>query len=218
MSTATGTQPISASVFLFGDGEEGVGALAKALDEQGVLGSLGSVLTKLSGAGLHAVGDQVAAVAHNLLDLDLGELLTQGWRHFDDLTDAARRTVATPGSREVVDLVTHTVSSSHNPHVDVLVDDARVASLGFDLDLAFTVKGAVATVHQGRMVALHTGACDVSGSVSAQGHPLVTRERQFRLPLLVGLGPGIPLLTGGAAAGAGRPASGQVRAPGDTTP
>ena len=105
MSTATATTPISASVFLFGDGEEGISALAGSLDEQGVLGSLGSALTKLSGAGMQAVGEQIATVAHGLLDLDLGDLLTHGWQRFDDLTDAARRTVENRGSREVVDLV-----------------------------------------------------------------------------------------------------------------
>lgn len=209
MSTATATTPISASVFLFGDGEEGISALAGSLDEQGVLGSLGSALTKLSGAGMQAVGEQVATVAHGLLDLDLGDLLTHGWQRFDDLTDAARRTVENPGSREVVDLVTHTISSSSTPHVEVFVDEVRVATLGFDLDLGLTVKGAVATVYGGRMVALHTGVCDVVGSISAQGRQLVSREAQFRLPLLLGLGTGIPLLAGGAAAS--RPMTGQVR-------
>ena len=213
MSTATATTPISASVFLFGDGEEGISALATSLDEQGVLGSLGSALSKLSGAGLHAVGEQIATVAHGLLDLDLGDLLTQGWRRFDDLTDAARRTVENPGSREVVDLVTHTISSTSNPHVELLVDEVRVATLGFDLDLGLTVKGAVATVYGGRMVALHTGVCDVVGSISAQGRELVSRQGQFRLPLVLGLGSGIPLLIGGATAS--RPMTGQVRTSND---
>lgn len=216
MTTATTTQPISAAVFLFGDGQEGIGALTRALDDEGVLGSLGTVLTRLSGAGLHAVGDQVAAVAHGLLDLDLGDLLSEGWRRFDDLVEAGKRTAAAPGSREVVDLVTHSIVSTHNPHVDVLVDGVRVASLGFDLDVGFTVKGAVATVHGGRLTALHTGACDVLGSVSAQGRQLVTKERQFRLPLLVHLGDGIPLLPGGAAAS--RPLTGRARTTGDAQP
>lgn len=212
MTTAPTTQPTSsltASVFLFGEGDEGVQALAKALDEQGVVASLRTVLTKLSGPGLRAVGDQVAAVAHGMLDIDLGDLLSSGWRRFDDLVDAARRTVSAPGTREVVDLVTHTISSSHHPHVELLVDDVVVARLGLDLDLAFTVKGAVATVHGGRMVALHTGDCYLVGTLSAQGRELAAQERHLQLPLLLGLGDGIPLLGAGAAARATAP--GQVR-------
>jgi hypothetical protein len=212
MTTAPTTQPTStltASVFLFGEGDEGVQALARALDEQGVVASLRTVLTKLSGPGLRAVGDQVAVVAHGLLDIDLGDLLSAGWRRFDDLVDAARRTVSSPGTREVVDLVTHTISSSHHPHVELLVDDVVVARLGLDLDLAFTVKGAVATVHGGRMVALHTGDCYLVGTLSAQGKELAAKDRTMQLPLLLALGDGIPLLGAGAVARATAP--GQVR-------
>jgi hypothetical protein len=213
MTTAATTQPtspLSASVFLFGEGEEGVAAIAKALDDEGVVASLRSVLTKLSGPGLRAVGDQIATVTHDLLDIDLGDLLTAGWRRFDDLVDAARRTVTAPGSREVVDLVTHTISSSHHPRIELIVDDIKVATLGIDLDLAFTVKGAVATVHGGRMVALHTGDCYLVGTLSAQGRQLAAQERDVQLPLLLHLGDGIPLLTSTTAAPATAP--GQVRA------
>jgi hypothetical protein len=212
MTTAATTQPtsLSASVFLFGDGEEGVAAIAKALDDEGVVASLRSVLTKLSGPGLRAVGDQIATVTQGLLDIDLGDLLTAGWQRFDDLVDAARRTVTAPGSREVVDLVTHTISSSHHPRIELIVDDIKVATLGLDLELAFTVKGAVATVHGGRLVGLHSGDCYVVGMVSAQGRELAAKDRHVQLPLLLHLGDGIPLLASTTAAPATAP--GQVRA------
>ena len=208
-ATTQPTSPLSAAVFLFGEGDESVAALAKALDDEGVLASLRSVLTKLSGPGLHAVGDQIATVIHGLLDIDLGDLLTAGWQRFDDLVDAGRRTMNAPGSREVVDLVTHTISSSHHPHVELLVDDIKVATLGLDLELAFTVKGAVATVHGGRLVGLHSGDCYVVGTVSAQGRQLAAKDRQVQLPLLLHLGDGIPLLASTTAAPATPP--GQVR-------
>jgi hypothetical protein len=212
MTTAATTQPtsLSASVFLFGDGEEGVAAIAKALDDEGVVASLRSVLTKLSGPGLRAVGDQIATVTQGLLDVDLGDLLTAGWQRFDDLVDAARRTVTAPGTREVVDLVTHTISSSHHPRIELIVDDIKVATLGLDLELAFTVKGAVATVHGGRLVGLHSGDCYVVGMVSAQGRELAAKDRHVQLPLLLHLGDGIPLLASTTAAPATAP--GQVRA------
>lgn len=212
MTTAATTQPtsLSASVFLFGDGEEGVAAIAKALDDEGVVASLRSVLTKLSGPGLRAVGDQIATVTQGLLDVDLGDLLTAGWQRFDGLVDAARRTVTAPGTREVVDLVTHTISSSHHPRIELIVDDIKVATLGLDLELAFTVKGAVATVHGGRLVGLHSGDCYVVGMVSAQGRELAAKDRHVQLPLLLHLGDGIPLLASTTAAPATAP--GQVRA------
>jgi hypothetical protein len=197
MTTAITTQPISASAFLFGDTQDSVNALAHALDEKGVVGSLGAALTNLSRAGRGAVGNQIATVAHGLLDLDLGDLVIGGWCKYADLTAAAKRSIAAPGSSEIVDLATHRITSTHSPHVEVFVNDTRVATVRFDLSITFTVKGVVATVRDGHLTTLQTGVCDVTGTLAAEGRQLAKREAHFELPLLLHLGDGIPLLRGG---------------------
>jgi hypothetical protein len=121
----------------------------------------------------------------------------EGWRKFEDLVKAAERTVATPGSSEVLDLATHSITSTHKPHVDVFVDDTKVATVRFDLSVKFSVKGVVATVRDGCLVTLQSGVCDVVGTLAAQGRELAKREGHYELPLLVHLGDGIPLLRGG---------------------
>src|SRR6266511_3031441 len=64
MTNAIPTQPLTAAAFLFGDTkEDSVDALAHALHEQGVLGTLGEGVTKLSRAGRNAANDQIATVA-----------------------------------------------------------------------------------------------------------------------------------------------------------
>src|SRR6266498_2353609 len=160
MTTAIPTQPLTAAAFLFGDTkEDSVDALAHALHEQGVLGTLGEGVTKLSRAGRNAANDQIATVAHGLLDLDLGGLVIAGWGKYADL----------------------------------LVNDAHVATVHFELSVKFVVKGLVATVQHGRLVAL-SGGCDVAATLTAEGRQLAKREAQLQLPLLVRLGGGIPLL------------------------
>jgi hypothetical protein len=150
----------------------------------------------LSRAGLGAVSNQIAAAAHGLLDLDLGlgELVVQGWCQIADLNAAAKRTVAAPGSEVVVDLATHSITWTHNPQIDVFVNDARVATVHFELSIRFTVKGLTATVRDGNLVRLSSGGCEVTGTLAAEGRQLAQREAQFQLPLLVRLGDGIPLL------------------------
>lgn len=194
MTTAATTHPLSASVFLFGDNNDSVKALAKALGDNGVVGSVGAALTNLSRAGLGALGGQMATVAHGLLDLDLGDLLVEGWRKFGDLTEAAKRTAAAPGSSELLDLATHSITSTHSPRVEVFVNDVQVAVVQFDLSVKFAAKGVVATVRDGNLVSLHSGVCDVEGQLSAKGRQLAKREAHFELPLLLRLGEGLPLL------------------------
>jgi hypothetical protein len=196
MTTAIPTQPLTAAEFLFGGTKDSVDALAHALEEQGVLGSLGGALKGLSRAGREAASGQIANVAHGLLDLDLGDLVIGGWCKYADLTGAARRTIAAPGSTEVVELATHRITSTHRPFVEVLVDDVHVATVRFELCIEFVVKGLIGTVKRGRLVALHCGACDVTAKLAAEGRQLAKREAQLQLPLLLCLGDGIPLLHG----------------------
>jgi len=178
-------QPSTASAFLFGGDQDAEHALAQALDEHGVLSSTGTALELVSQAGRKAAGRQVAVVANGLLDLDLGDLVVAGWRKQHQLAAAAERTAANPGSSEVVELATHRVSSAHHPSVELLVNDAHVATVTFDLDIEFVIKALVVTVRDGHVVSLHTGACDVAATLAAEGIRLASRQAHFELPLVV---------------------------------
>jgi hypothetical protein len=180
----TPAQPLTASAFLFDDEDTGR-ALARALDEHGVLGSLDTGLGLVAQTTREAAGDQIAAVADGVLALDLGDLVAAGWRKQGQLAAAAEHTAANPGTSEVVELATHRVSSVHHPYVELLVNDVRVTTVNFELDLEFEVKALVATVRDGHLVSLHSGDCDLSATLTAEGVRLASRRRQFSLPVVV---------------------------------
>jgi hypothetical protein len=180
----TAAQPLTASAFLFDDEDTGR-ALARALDERGVLGSLDSALGLVAQTTREAAGDQVAAVADGVLALDLGDLVVAGWRKQGQLAAAAERTAANPGTSEVVELATHRVSSVHHPYVELLVNDVRVTTVNFELDLEFEVKALVASVRDGHLVSLHSGDCDLSATLTAEDIRLASRRRHVDLPLVV---------------------------------
>jgi len=185
MTTAIATHPFTVSAFLFGEDQDTEQALTQALHEHGVLGSMDTTLELVSEAGREAAADQVAVVAHGLLDLDLGELVVAGWRKQGQLAAAAERTAANPGSSEVVELATHRISSAHHPSVELLVNDVHVATVTFDLEVEFVIKALVVTVRDGHVVSLHTGACDVAATLAAEGIQLASRRGRFELPLVV---------------------------------
>ena len=180
----TAAHPLTASAFLFDDQDTGR-ALAQALDEHGVLGSLDTTLGLVAQTTRQAAGDQVAAVADGVLTLDLGDLVVAGWRKQGQLAAAAERTAANPGTSELVELATHRVSSVHHPYVELLVNDVRVTTVNFELDLQFEIKALVATVRDGHLVSLHSGDCDLSATLTAEDIRLVSRRKQFSLPVLV---------------------------------
>ena len=185
MTTAIAAQPLTISTFLFGEDQDTEQALAQALHEHGVLGFMGTTLEHISEDGREAASNQVAVVAHGLLDLDLGDLVIAGWRKQGQLAAAAERTAANPGSSEVVELATHRVSSAHHPSVELLANDVHLATVTFDLEVEFVVKALVVTVRDGQVVSLHTGACDVAATLAAEGIRLASRQAHFELPLVV---------------------------------
>jgi hypothetical protein len=180
----TAAQPLTASAFLFDDEDTGR-ALARALDQRGVLGSLDNALGLVAQTTREAAGDQVAAVADGVLALDLGDLVVAGWRKQGQLAAAAERTAANPGTSELVELATHRISSVHHPYVELLVNDVHVTTVNFELDLEFEVKALVATVRDGHLASLHSGDCDLSATLTAEGIRLASRHRHFDLPVVV---------------------------------
>ena len=80
------------------------------------------------------------------------------------------------------------------PSVDLLVREMRLATLHVELALEFTVRGLAATVRGGRLVALTGGSCTVTATLALEQRKVAERKGEIRLPLLVHVGSGIPLL------------------------
>jgi hypothetical protein len=194
MIAAENAQPLTAQVLLTGQGPEVSGAIAQCLLSAEADGNLGALdrLPKLTReAALH----EVAAAAAGLLDVSLIGVLVAGWREHHDLTSAARRTLALPGSTELVRLVTHQVTATQDPFVTVLVDGHRVATVHLGLSLVFDVAGLLAGVSAGRLVAVHAGRCDITATLAIEGTDVLTRQAHLDLPGVIPLSPGIRLLS-----------------------
>jgi hypothetical protein len=193
MDTAS---PITARAVIFGEKEKAVAGLAQALSSGQGTETVNPALQGLSQATRNAAIREISSVGAGLLELDLSALLVAGWRKYTALTQAARRTAAMPGSEEIVDIVTHRISVISHPNVELLVNDVRVTTVNFDLRIEFEVKALTAVVRSGRIVALDSGRCEVTGIVAIEGVVVATRTAELDLHLLVHLGDGIPLLRG----------------------
>jgi hypothetical protein len=140
-----------------------------------------------------AIGEARAAVA-GLLDISLVGVLVAAWRTHHDLTTAARRTLAVPGSTELVTLAEHQVTSTAHPYIAVFVDGCHVATIQLDLSLLFDVKALLAGIRGGRLTALHSGRCDVTATLAIDHTDVLSKQTSFQLPGAIPLNPGIRLL------------------------
>jgi hypothetical protein len=140
-----------------------------------------------------AVGAIIAAV-FVLLDYNMIELLVDGWREHNDLTDAARHTLAKPGSTELVALATHSITVIQKPSIDLVLNGERVAAIDLELTLQFDISAAVAGVSGGMITALHSGRCDATATLAIQGAEAIQKQKRIDLPGVISLRQGIRLL------------------------
>jgi hypothetical protein len=185
MSTPTPTYPGTAHAdaalaVLFGPGQDTPAAIAQRLRSADLGQDIGRVLDRVPPLTRDTAIGQVSATAAELLDVNLADVVVAGWRQHEDLTGAARRTLAAPGSVELVELASHRITAHQDPYVSVLVDGHQVGSVRFRITLGFSVSALLAEVRQGRL--------------AIQDITVVTRQEHFDLPGMVALRQGIRLL------------------------
>jgi len=211
----TPTGPRTATELLFGPGASAAAALtAQLLSAEGEA-SLDQALQGLAPATRQAAARETAASAAGLLDIDLAELLVAGWRTHRDLTGAARRTLAAPGSTELVDLIRHRVTTAQQPSVTVLVNGQQVATIQLRLTVEFDISALVAGIRAGLLVAIHSGSCEVTAALTVQETDVLTASTHYDLPGTLAVSPGIRLLPAAdypAGGQSGQPAAALLRA------
>ena len=194
MSSSEPAAPHTALALLFGPDQETTAAVAERLRSADIGTDLRGALDSLPPLTRAAAVDQITTAAAGLLDINLADLVAAGWQKHADLTAAARRTLAAPGSTDLVDLASHRISTAQEPYVTVLVDGHRVATIRFGLSLAFEISALLAEIKAGKLVALHSGRCVVTGTLAIQDINVVTRQARIDLPGVIALRGGIRLL------------------------
>ena len=196
MTTAEPDRPLTAADLLFGSSTAAPEALAKQIVTVGHGHNLGRVMQHLPRVTQDAAIREAALAAAVLLKVDLLDVLVAGWREHRDIHSAARRTLATPGSKELVGLAPHRISTVQQPAVSILVDGHRVHTLQLGLSIIFEVTGLVAGISHGRLGGLHAGRGEVGVALTIHEIEILTKRRHLELPGMVALRSGWRLLPG----------------------
>ena len=190
MSHAAGDGPTLRRILFEQEGDSG---LRSAMRDSGASGAVDGRLGALS-PGLRTIAnDEVIAVIAGVLDLRLFDVLATGWRKWEDLAGAARRSLEMPGQTEIVELVDHRITSTHRPHVDVKLDERPIAEIAVQIEIEIELHALTAVVSEGRLSALRNGRATVSAELAVEGVQVARPALPIELPLEVGLGEGIPV-------------------------
>ena len=194
MTTAgVGSTP-SALDLLFGPDTDAAETLAGKILSPGGDQNLGRALAYLPEMTRTVAVQEAATTAAALLKVDLTDVLVHGWREHRDIVSTARRTLAAPGSTELLSLATHEVTMDKRPSINVLVDGHRVATLELGLSVVFDINGVLLGIGGGRLTAVHSGRCEITGTLAVQGTDLLVKRGRLALPGVFSLRRGIRLL------------------------
>jgi hypothetical protein len=194
MTTAAPDGPLTAADLLFGSSAGAPEALARRISSAGRAQSLGRALERLPRVTREAAIREAAAAAAALLKVDLIDVLVAGWRDQRDITAAARRTLVTPASKELVGLAPHRVTTIQQPSVSILIDGRRVHTLQLGLSIIFDVTGLVAGVAMGRLAGIHSGRCEIGVALTVHEIEVLTKRSHLELPGVLALKSGVRLL------------------------
>ena len=167
-----------------------VGEISSAGGRQDLDRALAHLPETVRKAAVQEAGTTMAA----LLEVDLIGVLVRGWREHRDIVSAARRTLATPGSTELVSMSAHEITLDQQPSVSVLVDGEQVASLQLGLSIVFDVNALLLGISGGRLVAVRSGRCEITAILAVQGTDLLVKHARLELPGVISLRRGIRLL------------------------
>jgi hypothetical protein len=215
MTTAGEGNAPTALDLLFGPNTDAAEALAGEILSPGGDQNLGHALAQLPEMTRKAAVQEAATTAAALLKVDLAGVLVRGWREHRDIVSAARRTLAAPGSTELVSVSAHEIKLDQRPSISVLVDGRRVATLQLGLSIVFDLNAVLLGISGGRLTGVRSGRCDITATLAFQGTDLLARRAHLELPGVVSLRRGIRLLPAGEYPGssepwdAGYPGSGQ---------
>ena len=192
--SATGYPQALSALALFTDSGRGLPEVpGQPLLSAQVAGNL-PALDRLPQVTRDAAVREARAAVTGLLDVSLIGILVSAWRTHHELTSAARRTLAVPGTTELVPLAEHQITSVMHPWVTVFVDGYQVATIHLDLSFLFDVQAVLAGVRDGYLVALHSGHCDVTATLAIDQSDVTSRQARLQLPGVIPLGHGIQLL------------------------
>jgi hypothetical protein len=178
--------------FLFGHDAQTV---TPTLESAGVLTVFTGKLGPSIGIARQAMAGDLSNAVAGLLEIHLGGLVTEGWRTHRAFRQAAQATARSPHESRTVILARHTITSTHEPCVELLVNERTVYTLALTLTVGFEIESVTAKIEHARLVALQCGRSTVTATLLWQNHKIAKDTVNIDMALVVPLGDGIPLMT-----------------------
>lgn len=188
------SDPTLTSFFAF-DGSQPSDRQLEIIGAAGSLTAAGQALPRKPPLAVWAgLSRAVSRALQEALQVNIADVLVAGWNTYQSLLEYADPEKHPPKEIASVTLWEHTITSSHEPRVDVLVNGAKVATITFGVDLELQFESATLTIQGGKIMEVKAGTCVGKGVLKCEGEVLIERaSAEIRLPGRLTFGTGIPI-------------------------
>ncbi len=100
-----------------------------------------------------------------ILGTRVSEILGAAWGKYEELCEYADPAKHPPEETALVPLARHTIRSAHSPHIDILIREVSIGTIGVDVELALELEGVILRVQGGRILAAQAGSLQGDGSL-----------------------------------------------------
>lgn len=118
---------------------------------------------------------QITAELPRLFDIFLLDILLAGWEKYHLVTEYADQDSHPPGERTTLDLELRSLSSTHKPLINLMINDKVSARLIFTIQLHLQFQALRLTLGAGRIWCIETGQCEGAGSILMKNHTILER-------------------------------------------
>lgn len=188
------TEQTLATFFAF-DGTRLSDRQLQVIGSAGSLAAAGQALRRKPPLAVWAgVSRAIGRALQQALQLSIGDVLVAGWNTCQALLEYADPARHPPEEVANVTLWEHTITSSHEPRVELLVNGDKVATITFGVDLELHFESATLTIQAGKILEVKTGTCVGKGVLKCEGAVLAERSSaEIALPGRLSFGDGIPI-------------------------
>lgn len=171
---------------------------AERLDEVEAHASVADLRARLAkefdGMRWSAVWDAVKGQFEELLEVRFVDVFLGAWTKYEELKKYGDPAQHPPEERHLIPLLEHTVTSTHQPSVEIEIGETFREKIPFEIALSLKLSGMLLQIRGGRILKIYTGRCQGSGSVKCSGITLLEKETaEIRLPGMMDLGEGVAI-------------------------
>lgn len=129
-----------------------------------------------------------------LLGIPMSQIIAGGWNQYRTLIEYRDRKKHPAEEVALVPLGEHTITSTHQPKIEIYLNDQRIGSLDFEIKLALEIEAAILKIQDGKIWEVEAGSCRGGGTLMFGLAVLFERKTgKVRLPSVISFPRGVSI-------------------------